>query len=97
MLKNFIVAVTLSGAFVALGAVVDLTGTQAIAQYRSMDCSELWYARNAIYADKGHCFKTRRGRRAFGRNCFPPYGKLNRSERRRVNRIIDWEYRRGCR
>ncbi len=97
MLRKFVLVVALSGAFVTLGAVVNFTGTQAFAQYRHMDCSELWYARNAIYADKGHCFKTRRGRRAFGRNCFPPYGKLNRSERRRVNRIIDWEYRRGCR
>lgn len=97
MIKKLVVAVMLSGAFVTLGAVFEIAGTQAIAQYRYMDCSDLWYARNAIYADKGHCFKTRRGRRAFGRNCFPPYGRLNRSERRRVNRIIDWEYRKGCR
>ena len=97
MLKKFVIAAALSATFVTLGAALELTGTQAFAQYRDMDCSELWYARNAIFADKGHCFKTRRGRRAFGRNCFPPYGELTRSERRRVNRIIDWEHRKGCR
>ncbi|MEJ2228623.1 MAG: YARHG domain-containing protein [Alphaproteobacteria bacterium] len=62
-----------------------------------MSCGELWYARNAIYADAGYCFKTRRARRVFGRRCYPPYGRLTGYEKRRVQRIERWEYRKGCR
>jgi len=65
--------------------------------YRNMSCGELWYARNEIYARNGHCFKTRRGRQTFGRNCFAPYGRLSRWERRQVQRIIRWERRYNCR
>jgi len=66
-------------------------------QYAQMNCYELWYARNAIYAEKGYCFKTKRARRVFGEACFPPYGKLNASEQSRVNRIVREEGRKGCR
>jgi len=59
--------------------------------------TELWYARNAIYAEKGYCFKTKRARRVFGKACFPPYGKLSGSEQSRVNRIVREERRKGCR
>jgi len=31
-------------------------------------CDELWGERNAIYFDAGYCFKTERGRKAFGNN-----------------------------
>ncbi len=62
-----------------------------------MSCNDLWYARNAIYARNGHCFKTRRGRAAFGRNCFAPYGRLGRADQREVNRIQAQERRMGCR
>ena len=65
--------------------------------YASMSCADLWYARNDIYARNGHCFKTARGRNTFGRGCFPPYGKLGRSDRRRVAEIKRWEGRNGCR
>ena len=64
---------------------------------RWMSCEELWHARNAIYADAGYCFKTRRARAVFGRRCYPPYGRLTRYERRRIRRIEKWEYRKGCR
>jgi len=75
-----------------------LSGSQpASAQYRNMTCGELWYARNAIYADAGYCFKTQRARRVFGPRCYPPYGRLSPREARRVRRIENWEYRRGCR
>jgi len=65
--------------------------------YAAMNCRQLWYERNAIFAAKGHCFKTRRGIRAFGRGCYPPYGRLNRRERRRVETIRRWERDNGCR
>ena len=77
--------------------VVAFGTTGASAQdYRDMSCRELWFARNQIYADKGYCFKTDRARAEFGRNCFPPYGRLSRWEREEVERIKRWEGRRGC-
>jgi hypothetical protein len=72
-------------------------GGSAMAQdYRDMSCEELWYERNAIYADKGYCFETARARRAFGPGCFPPYGELNRSEQEEVEEIKYLEQRKGC-
>lgn len=59
-------------------------------------CSDLWRARNDIYFNKGHCFKTKRGQRAYPGSCFHPYGKLNSFERREVSRIRQAERRRGC-
>ncbi len=83
----------------ALAAVLQFAGTGGAAAQglRGMSCSELWYARNAIYAEAGYCFKTRRARAVFGRRCYPPYGDLSRGERRRVRRIQHWEDVKGCR
>ena len=72
------------------------SGVQA-GDFSDMSCSDLWYERNAIYADKGYCFKTERARRAFGRACFPPYGRLSQHEQRQVERIKRLEARMGCR
>lgn len=81
-----------------LGGILAATASGALAQsYSQMSCSELWYARNAIYAEKGYCFQTRRAIAVFGPRCYPPYGRLNGWERRRVNLIESWEYRKGCR
>jgi hypothetical protein len=83
---------------IALAGVLTMfSGAAAAQSYRYMDCDELWYARNEIYADAGYCFKTKRAIRAFGRACFPPYGKLTRSEQRRVDLIVSWETRKHCR
>ena len=71
--------------------------TPANAQYASMSCSALWYARNEIYARNGYCFRTARARSVFGPGCFPPYGRLSAWEQRQVSQIESWEYRRGCR
>jgi hypothetical protein len=62
----------------------------------TMSCGELWHARNAIYARRGHCFDTDRGRAAFGPGCFPPFGQLSGYEKGRVNELQSWERRRGC-
>ncbi len=70
--------------------------TPAHAQYASMSCSALWYARNEIYARNGYCFRTARARSVFGRGCFPPYGRLSPAEQRQVSQIQAWEARRGC-
>lgn len=64
-------------------------------------CGDLWYLRNSAYADNGYCFRSARGRRAFGNggcsfknaNDVP----LSRNERVNVGRIKAIEQRRGCR
>ncbi len=65
--------------------------------YGGMSCNDLWYARNAIYASNGHCFKTRRGRAAFGPGCFAPYGRLGSADQREVDAILGQERIMGCR
>jgi hypothetical protein len=83
--------VTIQAGAIALGS------ARAQAQdYREMSCSELWYARNQIYAGKRYCFETDRARAEFGRACFPPYGRLSRWDREEVERIERREGRRGC-
>jgi YARHG domain-containing protein len=65
--------------------------------YAGLNCGQLWYERNAIFASKGYCFKSKRGQAIFGqKSCFPPYGKLPGHLRRVVNEIKGWERRRGC-
>jgi hypothetical protein len=85
----------------AAGALVSLTTLGAPSPAHAQDpaymsCSELWYARNAIYARNGYCFRTARARAVFGPGCFPPYGALRGWERRRVDEIQMWEARKGC-
>ncbi|WP_319410257.1 YARHG domain-containing protein [uncultured Cohaesibacter sp.] len=65
--------------------------------YRNMTCGELWYARNAIYARQGYCFKTVRARQVFGPRCYEPWGRLTPAQQRRVDQIIYWERYYGCR
>lgn len=59
-------------------------------------CEALWRARNAIFANKGYCFESPEGQAAFGKGCFPPYGKLAPAEEADVQRIKDVEARRQC-
>jgi hypothetical protein len=82
----------------ALAALLSLqiAGPAAAQPYRFMSCDELWYERNAIYAEKGYCFETRRARRVFGDACFPPFGRLTQWEQHRVDEILRWERRKGC-
>lgn len=61
-----------------------------------LSCRALWYQRNAIYAEQGHCFKTADAVATFGPRCYPPYGKLTRQQQREVDEIMRWEARRGC-
>jgi len=84
------------------GLVAGLTATTGLVEVAqaqdgaAMTCGQLWYARNAIYARNGYCFKTERGRAVFGPGCFPPYGALSRSEQERVNELQYWEREKGC-
>jgi hypothetical protein len=64
--------------------------------FAGMSCGQLWHARNTIFAEFGHCFKSERGIRAFGRGCFAPFGKLSASAQARVDNITSWERRKGC-
>jgi hypothetical protein len=101
MKKGFLASLMM-GAALAIVPVASLVApTQAVANdyedYRYMSCYDLWYARNAIFANKGYCFRTRRGINTFGRRCYPPYGRLNRWEKDQVNEIRYWERRKGCR
>jgi len=96
--KTLLWAALVALALSSVPATIVATSGPATAQdYRDMSCRELWYARNQIYADKGYCFQTDRARRAFGRGCFPPYGRLSGWEAEEVERIKRWEGRRGCR
>lgn len=80
-----------SGAACFVVAATIFTGPAAAAS-----CGQLWYKRNSIYAAAGHCFESPQAISAFGPGCFPPYGKLTRSQQRRVSAILAQEYRQGC-
>jgi len=68
--------------------------------YWSMSCGDLWYARNAIYARNGYCFKTERAIRAFGNENCRFYSEadvpMSRAERHEVEIIKSVEIRKGC-
>lgn len=64
--------------------------------FSGFSCDQLWFQRNSIYAQHGHCFKTARGIAAFGRGCFAPFGQLTPQAQSTVNAIIAWERRKGC-
>ncbi|MBM3608421.1 MAG: YARHG domain-containing protein [Alphaproteobacteria bacterium] len=64
--------------------------------FSGMSCSQLWYARNKIYADHGFCFKSDRAIRVFGAGCFPPFGRMSPAWKERVDDLQYWEARRGC-
>jgi YARHG domain len=87
---------------IALGVVVSALGQigasmPAKAQnYGSLSCGQLWYERNAIFAEYGYCFKTDQAISAFGPGCFPPYGRLPPHAQSQVNEIVAWERRKRC-
>ena len=59
-------------------------------------CADLWQRRNSIYASFGYCFRSPRAIAAFGRGCFPPYGRLPPDAAREVARLQALEARLGC-
>lgn len=79
-------------------AVVTLVGAAILlpAAARGDSCDQLWRARNAIFAEAGHCFKSARAIAVFGPRCYPPYGRLRGAQEARVNAIIAEESRLGC-
>lgn len=81
--------------FLALGLALAFAGLLA-QPARAASCDELWYWRNAIYAEQGYCFKTDRAIAVFGPRCYPPYGRLTPGQERRVEDIKARERRKGC-
>jgi hypothetical protein len=75
-----------------------LTGMTALVPAASAaSCWDLWYERNAIYADNGYCFSTSLGKRTFGNaDCWTKNPELSPRETRRVAKIKAEERRRGC-
>jgi len=65
-----------------------------------LGCDQLWTVRNGIYAGRGYCFKTARGREAFGgyacRYDDQSQVPLNDYERANIRLILAIEKRRGC-
>jgi hypothetical protein len=84
-------ATTAGLAATTLAASVSLASAQA--------CESLWYQRNSIYKGAGYCFKTPRGREAFG-NARCAYGEgtvpLSDRQRARIAAIKRQERRLGC-
>ncbi len=62
----------------------------------AQSCEQLWHARNSIFAEAGHCFKTPRAVAVFGTRCHPPYGRLTGAQQARVNSITAQERQLGC-
>ena len=94
-MTNLHITTRVAAAAAALLFILD-TGAASARPLRYMSCSELWYARNAIYAQNGYCFQTSRAISVFGRACFPPYGQLSSYEQQQMNDIAAWERRKGC-
>lgn len=65
-----------------------------------LGCDQLWTVRNGIYAARGYCFKTERGKEEFGNeNCHyedQDAVPLNDYERANIRLIQSIEKRRGC-
>jgi hypothetical protein len=82
---------------VAAALLAVVTAQSALAQdLDNLSCGQLWYERNAVYAQFGYCFKTDQAIRTFGRGCYPPYGKLPGWAQTRVSDIQAWERRKAC-
>jgi len=92
-LRNVLIRVAIAA---SIGGATSFIAPAMADDPSDMSCSELWYARNKIYARNGYCFKTARARAEFGPGCFPPYGELRGWEKRHVGEIQMWESRRGC-
>lgn len=91
-------AAILGGALIYGGALVASYGTMigTASQAEAGVCYNLWYQRNAIFANRGYCFKGC-GQRVWGRNCFGPhFGRLTSSQWRQVRRIQSDERSYGC-
>lgn len=79
-----------------LTVVVSLGSLSAQAQ----TCQSLWIERNQIYKDSGYCFKTQRAIDFLGNDDCSVSNqnalRLSRSDRRRIDEIVQLERAKGC-
>lgn len=72
----------------------------ARADAERLGCDQLWTVRNGIFAARGYCFHTERGKQEFGNDgCRYPVQEdvpLNDFERANIRIIQSIEKRRGC-
>ena len=60
-------------------------------------CYDLWYARNAIYADNGYCFSTDLGMETFDNDdCWTTSPHLSKKEQKQVASIQYQEKLKHC-
>jgi uncharacterized caspase-like protein/uncharacterized protein YraI len=60
-------------------------------------CFDLWYERNAIFAENGYCFGSDKGKANFSNDgCYTSDPQLSAQEKSRVDAITAEEARRGC-
>jgi len=59
-------------------------------------CFALWKERNSIFAEAGYCFKSQKAIDAFGKRCYPPYGKLSKEEQDIVSKLRAQERQYNC-
>ena len=60
-------------------------------------CYDLWYARNAIYAENGYCFSTDLGQETFSDyDCWTKHPKFTKAEQKAINAIKAEEKARRC-
>ena len=89
-----------TAARIFVAGVIIAASTAAQAQYRNMNCNELWVERNSFYKEKGFCFKTQRGISFFG-NAGCKYDDVrdvpvSSSERGQISAIVAAERAKGC-
>ncbi|MFH3480315.1 YARHG domain-containing protein [Xanthobacter variabilis] len=97
MPRKRVLALRPAWAALALSLAPVLASGPAMAQELSqLSCRALWYQRNAVYAEQGHCFKTADAIATFGERCYPPYGQLTPEQQRYVDQVRYWEARKGC-
>lgn len=83
---------------------VSASSVSAQNDFADLDCNDLWYARNQLFAHYGHCFTSARGKAAFHNHpteypnvCKPPYGRLPANAAADVAAIKQVEGAKGCR
>ncbi|MEM6383973.1 MAG: YARHG domain-containing protein [Pseudomonadota bacterium] len=69
--------------------------------FSAWSCGDLWYERNAVFADWNYCFQSQRGINTFGnvgcyRSSQEALNAMGSDTRRYIERIRSEERRRGC-
>lgn len=95
-LKTIMRSILAACAMAVLTPVASAGDDSGQSYYAGLNCQQLWYERNAIFARNGYCFSSPRAIATFGKGCKPPFGKLPSNLRSVVQEIKQWEASRGC-